>query len=84
MGNSPLRVVVIDRNRARAAVIEEGLRDAGIASVMVIDDLTELVRRIIEIDPDVIFVDLENPNRDQLEFMLQVPRTIKRPVAIEL
>jgi len=33
-------------------------------------------------DPDVIFIDLENPNRDQLEHMLQVSRAVKRPVAM--
>lgn len=82
MVDRPLRIVVIDKSRARASVIEDGLRDAGVASVILISDMTELVRKIVEIDPDVIFVDLENPNRDQLEYMLQVPRVVKRPVAM--
>ena len=40
------------------------------------------MRRIVEIDPDVIVIDLENPNRDVLEHMFQVSRAVKRPVAM--
>jgi response regulator NasT len=32
--------------------------------------------------PDVIFIDLENPNRDVLEQMFQVSRSVHRPVAM--
>jgi hypothetical protein len=31
-----------------------------------------IVRRIAETAPDVIVIDLENPNRDQLEHVLQM------------
>ena len=31
---------------------------------------------------DVVFIDLENPSRDELEHMFQVSRAIKRPVAM--
>ncbi|MGE3916627.1 MAG: ANTAR domain-containing response regulator, partial [Hyphomicrobiaceae bacterium] len=50
--------------------------------VVVIHDVADVMRRIVEADPDVIFIDLENPNRDQLEDMLQVSRAVKRPVAM--
>jgi response regulator NasT len=50
--------------------------------VIVLTDATAALRRIVEIDPDVIFIDLENPNRDQLEHMFQVSRAVKRPVAM--
>ena len=36
--------------------------------------MQQLLRRIVEVDPDVIFIDLENPNRDVLEQMFQVSR----------
>lgn len=73
---------MIDADRIRASIIEDGLREAGIGSVVVISDVSEVMRRIVEIDPDVVFIDLENPNRDQLEYMLQVSRAVKRPVAM--
>jgi response regulator NasT len=41
-----------------------------------------LMRRILEVDPDVIFIDLENPNRDVLEQMFQVSRSVRRPIAM--
>ena len=40
------------------------------------------MRRILDIDPDVICIDLENPNRDVLEQMFQVSRSVRRPVCM--
>jgi two-component system, response regulator / RNA-binding antiterminator len=77
-----LAVLVIDENRIRASIIEAGLRDAGYASVTVLDDVAGIARRIAEIQPDVIVVDLENPNRDMLENMFQLSRAVKRPIAM--
>ena len=82
MSEKPLRIMVIDANRIRASIIEEGLRDAGFADVILIHETSEVMRRIVEIDPDVVFIDLENPSRDELEHMFQVSRAIKRPVAM--
>ena len=77
-----LNVLVIDENRIRAAIIEEGLRDAGYDHVTVIDAMHGLARRITEINPDVIVIDLENPNRDMLESMFQLSRAVRRPIAM--
>lgn len=80
--DKPLHILVIDPNAIRASIIEAGLREAGHDRVTVLGAAPELMRRIVEIDPDVIFIDLENPNRDQLEHMLQVSRAARRPVAM--
>ncbi|MEM9030206.1 MAG: ANTAR domain-containing protein [Pseudomonadota bacterium] len=82
MVEKPLRILVIDANRIRASIIEDGLRESGIASVSVVDDTADVMQRVVEIDPDVIVIDLETPNRDQLEHMFQVSRAVKRPVAM--
>lgn len=82
MTEQPLHILIIDANRIRAAIIEEGLADAGNVRVTILTDTAELVRRIVEIDPDVIFMDLENPNRDLLEHMFEVSRSIRRPIAM--
>lgn len=82
MADRPLHILVIDADRIRASIIEEGLREAGHTRVTLLDDVSELMRRIVEIDPDVVFIDLKNPNRDQLEHMFQVSRALKRPVAM--
>lgn len=78
----PLNILVIDENRIRAAIIEAGLREAGYNAVTVLHDISGVVRRIDEIAPDVIVIDLENPNRDTLESMFQLSRAVKRPIAM--
>ncbi len=82
MAEAPLHILVIDENRIRAAIIEAGLREAGHDRVTVLSETTALMRRIVEINPDVIVIDLENPNRDVLEHMFQVSRAAGRPVAM--
>ncbi len=82
MRPAKLNILIIDANRIRASIIEAGLSETGDTRVTVLDDVNGLMRRITEIDPDVVVIDLESPNRDQLEHMLQVSRAIKRPVAM--
>ena len=80
--SSGISILVIDDNKIRASIIEEGLRDAGHDEVLLVHNMEGLVRQISEINPDVIVIDLENPNRDQLEHMFQVSRAVRRPVAM--
>ena len=77
-----LNVLVIDENSIRASIIEVGLREAGYDNVTIIDDMNGLARRIMEINPDVIVIDIENPNRDMLESIFQISRAVKRPIAM--
>ena len=82
MADESLHVLLIDDNPVRGAVIEAGLREAGHRRVTIVTQMRELLRQIVEADPDVIFIDLENPNRDVLEQMFQVSRLVHRPVAM--
>lgn len=82
MSGKPLAILVIDENRIRASVIEAGLREAGHDLVTVAHEMAGIARRIAEIEPDVIVIDLENPNRDMLENMFQLSRAVKRPIAM--
>ena len=77
-----LNIVIVDDSPVRAAILEEGLREAGYVNVVRIEGTTKLLARIYAIDPDVILIDLENPSRDVLEQMFQVSRIVKRPVAM--
>lgn len=77
-----LSILIIDENRLRAAVIEDGLRDAGYSKLTIVHDVAGIARRISDISPDVIVIDLENPNRDVLESMFQLSRAVKRPIAM--
>ena len=80
--DSSFKIVIVDENPIRAAILEEGLREAGYVNVTRIEDRTGLLARIYAIDPDVILIDLENPSRDELEQMFQVSRAVKRPIAM--
>jgi response regulator NasT len=82
MSEQALRILLIDQNVARASILEEGLREAGYPLVTVVREMHNLLRRIVDEDPDVIFIDLENPNRDVLEQMFQVSRSVRRPIAM--
>jgi response regulator NasT len=88
MSQRPLRILIIDENAVRAAILEEGLRGAGGSAdgatleVHHMRDMVNLLPRIASIDPDVILIDLENPSRDTLEQMFEVSRCARRPIAM--
>jgi two-component system, response regulator / RNA-binding antiterminator len=79
---SSLKIVIVDKNPIRAAILEDGLREAGHVHVVRVDETSHLLARIYAVDPDVILIDLENPSRDVLEQMFQVSRAVRRPVAM--
>lgn len=76
------KIVIVDESPIRAAILEEGLREAGYVDVQHIREMQNLLARIYALDPDVILIDLENPSRDVLEQMFQVSRAVRRPVAM--
>lgn len=82
MGENGLRILIFDESHIRASILEEGLRAAGCTHIAVVSELPGLVARITAFDPDVVFIDLESPNRDTLEATLQVTRSVARPIAM--
>src|SRR5450755_2824560 len=76
------KIVIVDESPIRAAILEEGLREAGFTGVAHISEMQSLLARIYALDPDVIVIDLENPSRDTLEMMFQVSRAVRRPIAM--
>ncbi|MGL3109525.1 ANTAR domain-containing response regulator [Bradyrhizobium sp. BR 1432] len=76
------KIVIVDESPIRAAILEEGLREAGFTHVVHIREMQSLLARIYAVDPDIILIDLENPSRDVLEAMFQVSRAVKRPIAM--
>ncbi len=80
--NAGLKIVIVDESPVRAAILQEGLRDAGYVEVTHLAKTKNLLAEIYAVDPDVILIDLANPSRDILEQMFQVSRIVKRPVAM--
>lgn len=82
MPGRELSILIIDDNRLRAQIIEEGLREAGHNLVTVLDTTHEAARRIAEIAPDVVVIDVEYPGRDQLEHFFSLSRALRKPIAM--
>jgi response regulator NasT len=76
------KIVIVDESPIRAAILQEGLREAGFTEVVHISEMQSLLARIYALDPDIILIDLENPSRDSLEQMFQVSRAVRRPIAM--
>ncbi|MGE3247447.1 MAG: ANTAR domain-containing response regulator [Beijerinckiaceae bacterium] len=79
---SDLRILIVDNNALRASIIEAGLRESGHAAVTHVSDMTQLLRQVVDANPDVVIIDLENPNRDMIEHALAVSRSVRRPIAM--
>ena len=77
-----LSILIVDENGDRAALIEQGLRDAGHVRVVTVREIRGVLKKIEDIAPDVIVVDLGNSGRDLLEHMFLVSRTVRRPIAM--
>jgi response regulator NasT len=77
-----LRIAIVDESPARAAIIEEGLREGGLTEITVLTERRGLAARLEQLSPDVVLIDLANPSRDELEELFQVSRALARPIAM--
>lgn len=77
-----MRIAVIDTSTTRAAIIVEGLREAGLTNVALIDPDRPLLGQLEEARPEVVLVNLENPSRDLLEDYFAMSRALARPIAM--
>jgi two-component system, response regulator / RNA-binding antiterminator len=76
------KIAIVDESPIRAAILQEGLREAGYTDIVRIGEMENLLSRLYSLDPDVIVIDLENPSRDILEQMFQLSRAVRRPIAM--
>jgi response regulator NasT len=77
-----VRIAVIDTSTSRATIIVEGLREAGLTDVALIDPAAPLLSQLEQARPEVVLVNLENPSRDLLEDYFAVSRALARPIAM--
>ena len=77
-----LSIVVVEKDRERALLIVDGLRESGNHDVMVIGDEAGLARRIAERNPDLVLIDVASPSRDVLEELTLASAPMERPVAM--
>jgi two-component system, response regulator / RNA-binding antiterminator len=77
-----LRVMLIDDNRGRAALLQQALRDAHYEVVAVLHDDADILKRVQETPVDVILIDLESPDRDTLEYLSTLNRENPKPIVM--
>lgn len=77
-----LKVAVVEADRDRALMIVDGLRESGDHDVTIVGDATGLTRRLADLSPDVVLIDIADPNRDVLEELALASAATERPVAM--
>lgn len=77
-----MQIAIVDESPARAAVIEEGLREAGLTDIAVLTEHHGLAARLEVLSPDVVLIDIASPSRDELEELFAVSRALARPIAM--
>ena len=77
-----LSIIVVEKDRDRAIMIVDCLREAGDHDVLVIGDELGLARRISERNPDLVLIDAGNPSRDAIEELTLASAPLQRPVAM--
>jgi response regulator NasT len=77
-----LSIIVIETDPERAGLIADSLREAGSYKITVVPETTDLARRISEMNPDIVLIDMASPSRDMLEELTLASGPMERPVAM--
>jgi len=77
-----LRVLVVDSDAGRAVSVADALAQAGYQVASVLDSSTDLYAKVREVQPDVIIIDMESPDRDMLEHLHGINRDDPRAIVM--
>jgi len=77
----PLIVLLIDSDAERARIVEAGLRGAAITK-LASSDSGNILSSISDLQPDVIIMDCESPDRDTIENLRTVARENPKPIVM--
>lgn len=79
--NTPaLKVLLVDEEPGRAAILERALLDAGYVLVSRLSSADRLAEHVAVSQPDIVIVDIDSPDRDCLENMAVLSRSNPKPV----
>jgi two-component system, response regulator / RNA-binding antiterminator len=77
-----LRVALVDEKAERSSDLERALGEAGFEVVARLGGRDDLRSRIGELEPDVVIIDMQLPDRDVLEDMQRMHREQPRPIVM--
>lgn len=80
-GSGPaLKVLLVDEEPGRAAILEQALLDAGYVVVSRLESAHGLLQHVAASQPDIVIVDIDSPDRDCLENMAVLSQHNPKPV----
>lgn len=74
--------MLVDADDARAAIVEQGLLQSGACEILRVISGVDLYGAMQRLDPDVVIIDCESPDRDTLESMSEVSGDRARAVVM--
>lgn len=77
-----LRILVVEPDHEKAKSIIDALNAAGWRDVRALGQISSLTRTVQEFAPDIVLIDLANPDRDTLEHISYATESEKRAVAM--
>lgn len=77
-----MRVLLVDDDAERAVLLKSALHESGYAVAVHVGTTADLLARVREVEPDVIIIDRESPDRDTLEHVCSVTRDQPRPIVM--
>lgn len=77
-----LKVIIIDQNPDRTAVLEQAMLDLGHKVVALLGANDDILTAVHQNKPDVILIDMALPDRDTLEAMRLITNEIPRPIVM--
>lgn len=80
--HTDLKILVVEPEPTKAREIVGALMIGGWSDVTVISDFTALVRALQKHEPDIVLIDLADPDRATLEHLSLVSNAKARPVAM--
>lgn len=80
--SSELRLLIIDDDEERAALVERGLLESGFEVLAAIPTASGLLHQMTTLVPDVVLIALDSPDRDVLESLAIASQHNPRPVVM--
>ncbi|MEO9654963.1 ANTAR domain-containing response regulator [Marinomonas sp.] len=77
-----LTVMLVDNEPARAAIVEQAMRDNGYRVIKRLASARNLTQAVNESQPDMVIIDIESPDRDMLENMSRLTKDNPRPIVM--
>lgn len=78
----PLRVLLVDDDAERAKMVEEGLAENAVVTLATQIHGRPLLELIARLQPDVIIMDCQSPDRDTIESLRQVAQSNPKPIVM--